>query len=321
MKNYLYSSVLKDEILRFLKVRATQGFGGKNVYIIQSLDQYLSDHNIREKELSPMVVDGWLSESSVSICDGTLEHYVSCAIGFGKFLNSLGYSAFIPEYQSYTESYIPYIFSSDEIAAIFDAADNMEFGSERSRFQFPMFLRLLYGCGLRHSEALYLRLGDVDLENGIIMLLNAKGNRDRLVPMDAGLTIIMREYCRGLYAKQENGPLVFEGEKGKIHDQCWARALFRKLLATLNMERTNLPKYARGICLHCFRHTFAVSSLRKQELAGIDSYDVSPLLSIYLGHAKLMETQRYLHMTAENSIDILTATSEYTEGMFPEVPL
>lgn len=321
MKNYLYSSVLKDEILRFLKVRVRQGFGDKNVYIIQSLDQYLAGHNIREKELSPIVVDGWLSESSQSICDGTLEHYVSCAIGFGKFLNSLGYSAFIPEYQSYTESYIPYIFSSDEITAIFNAADNMDFGSERSRFQFPMFLRLLYGCGLRHGEALNLRLGDVDLENGIIMLSNAKGNRDRLVPMDAGLTIIMRAYCRNLYAKQANDILIFEGEKGKIREQCWARSLFGKLLAALNIEKPDLPRYARGICLHCFRHTFAVSSLRKQELAGIDSYDASPLLSIYLGHAKLMETQRYLHMTAENSIDILAITSEYAAGMFPEVPL
>lgn len=321
MKNYSYSSILSDEILRFLKVRSAQGYDDRNVYIIQSLDRYLTDHNICDKELSPITVDGWLSVSSQSICGGTLEHYVSCVIGLGKFLNSLGYSAFIPEYQSYTESYIPYIFSPDEITFIFNAADNMEFGSERSRFQFPMFLRLLYGCGLRHSEALKLRLGDVDLDDGIIMVLNAKGNRDRLVPMDAGLTLIIREYCRSLHAKPSDNPLIFEGEKGKVHEQCWARELFRKLLATLNMERVNLPKYARGICLHCFRHTFAVSSLRKQELAGIDSYDVSPLLSIYLGHVKLMETQRYLHMTAENSIDILTATSKYAVGIFPEVPL
>lgn len=321
MKNYLYTSVFKGEILRFTKVRAAQGFGDKNVYIIQSLDKYLADHDVCQKELSSVVVDGWLSESSQSICASTLEHYVSCAIGFAKFLNTLGYDAFIPEYQSCTESYIPYIFSPDEIVAIFNAADNMEFGSERSRLQFPMFLRLLYGCGLRHSEALKLRLGDVDLDNGILVVLNAKGNRDRLVPMDAGLTATMREYCHILYKKQANDPLIFEGEKGKIREQCWARALFRKLLATLNMERRDIPRYARGICLHCFRHTFAVSSLRKQELAGIDSYDASPLLSIYLGHAKLMETQRYLHMTAENAIDILAVTSEYAAEMFPEVPL
>jgi len=125
----LTTLVLKDEILRFLKVRAAQGFGDKNIYIIQSLDRYLADHNVREKELSPIVVDGWLSESSQSVCASTLEHYVSYAIGFGKFLNSLVYSAFMPEYQSYAESYIPYVFSSDEIVAIFDAADNMEFGT------------------------------------------------------------------------------------------------------------------------------------------------------------------------------------------------
>lgn len=321
MRNYVYSSVLKDEFRRYLRVRAAQGFGDKNVYIMHSLDKYLADHSVHEKELRPAVVDGWLSESSQSICASTLEHYVSYVTGFGKYLNSLGHKAFLPECPSYTDTYIPYIFSPDEIDAIFNAADNMKFGNARSRFQFPMFLRLLYGCGLRHGEALKLRLGDVDLDNGIIVILNAKGNRDRLVPMDADLTMIMREYCRSLYAKRANDPLIFEGEKGKVREQCWARSLFGKLLAALNMERQNLPKYARGICLHCFRHTFAVSSLRKQELAGVDSYDTSPLLSIYLGHARLMETQRYLHMTAENSIDILAVTSEYTAGMFPEVPL
>lgn len=321
MKDYLYTSVFKDEIVRFLKVRAAQGFDDRNVYIMQSLDQYLTSHSVYAKELSPIVVDGWLSESSQGICGGTLVHYVSYVIGFGKFLNSMGYRAFIPEYQRHTETYIPYIFSPNEVTAIFNAADNMKFGNERSRFQFPVFLRLLYGCGLRYGEALKLRIDDLDLDNGIILIWNAKGNRDRLVPMDTDLSTIMREYCCRLYAKQPDNPLIFEGEKGKVRGQSWARFLFRKLLATLNMERLNLPKYARGICLHCFRHTFAVSSLRQQEHAGVDSYDVSPLLSIYLGHARLMETQRYLHMTAENSIDILTATSKYTSGMFPEVPL
>lgn len=321
MKNYVYSSVLKDEFLHYLRIRSAQGFEDQNVYIMHSLDKYLADHNVREKELSPTIIDGWLSESSQTICASTLVHYVSYVIGFGKYLSSLGYSAFVPEHPSHADTYVPYIFSSNEISAILKVADNMKFGSERSRFQFPMFLRLLYGCGLRHSEALKLRLSDVDLNNGVIMVINAKGNRDRLVPMNAGLTVIMRKYCHRIYAKEQDNPLIFKGEKGKIHGQSWAKSLFGKLLATLHMERRDLPKHARGICLHCFRHTFAVNSLRQQEHVGIDSYDISPLLSIYLGHAKLMETQRYLHMTAENSIDILAATSEYTAGMFPEVPL
>ncbi len=306
MKDYVYSSVLKDEFHRYLKVRATKGYDDRSVYILHSLDKYLTDHNVCNKELSPVIIDGWLAESSESICASTLEHYVSNAIGFGKFLNSLGYSAFAPECPNFTDTYIPYIFTRDEIDAIFNAADNMEFGAERSRYQFPMFLRLLYGTGLRHGEALKLRLSDVDLDNGILTILNAKGNRDRLIPMDVSLTEILRAYCRGLYATQLNNPLIFEGETGKVREQCWSRSLFGKLLASLNMERQNLPRYARWICLHCFRHTFAVSSLRQQELAGVDSYDASPLLSLYLGHAKLMETQHYLHMSAENSIPVST---------------
>jgi integrase len=312
---------MRNEILRFLKVRSAQGFYDRNVYIMQSLDKYLADHNVIHKKLTSEIVDGWLSQNAQALSGNTLVHYVSYAAGFAKFLNSLGYDAFIPECQSYTESYVPYIFSPDEIAAIFETADNMNFGNERSRFQFPMLLRLLYGCGLRLDEALSLRLGDIDLDDGVILVLNSKNNRDRLVPMDTDLAVIVRKYCRGLCAAQSANPLIFEGEKGRIREQCWARSLFRKLLDSIDLKRQDVPQHARSICLHCFRHTFAVSSLRRQDLAGIDSYDASPLLSIYLGHAKLMETQRYLHMTAENSIDILAATSEYTAGMFPEVPL
>jgi integrase len=120
--------------------------------------------------------------------------------------------------------------------------------------------------------------------------------------------------------KPSANPLLFEGENGQIRDGCWARSLFQKLLNAAGIQTPQLSRYERGICLHCFRHTFAVNSLRAQDLAGNDIYSAAPLLSIYLGHAKLVETQRYLHMTAENSKDILSVTNKYSQGLFPEVP-
>ena len=56
----------------------------------------------------------------------------------------------------------------------------------------PVLMRMLYGCGLRVSEALNLTVKDVDLENGILYIRHAKNDKERLVPMSASLT----EKCR-----------------------------------------------------------------------------------------------------------------------------
>jgi len=92
------------------------------------------------------------------------------------------------------------------------------------------------------------------------------------------------------------------------------------VLSKAGIDMPTLPPRQRNICLHCLRHTFIVRSFRKQDLAGIDNYDPAASISVYVGHVKLYGTQRYLHMTAENSADIINATTEYSKGMFPSVP-
>ena len=88
------------------------------------------------------------------------------------------------------KAFCPYIYSKEELVLLFQAAD--AFGrvgqipySEKS---FPLILRILYGCGLRISEALSLKIGDVDLKEGFLIIRDAKFFKDRLVPMHENLT-------------------------------------------------------------------------------------------------------------------------------------
>ena len=53
--------------------------------------------------------------------------------------------------------------------------------------EFPVILRLLYSCGLRIGETVRINLADTDLENGILRLINTKGDKQRLVPMSSGI--------------------------------------------------------------------------------------------------------------------------------------
>ena len=70
--------------------------------------------------------------------------------------------------------------------------------------------------------------------------------------------------------------------------------------------------------LDLFRHTFAVTAFRKLDLSGKDIYDEAPILSTYMGHDRIYGTEKYLHMTAENSADILEYMEKFNEGLFPE---
>lgn len=63
----------------------------------------------------------------------------------------------------------------------------------------PLLFRLLYGCGLRLSEALKLRLNDVDLDEGVLTIIDGKFNKDRLVPMSTNNLDRCRSYAQTVH--------------------------------------------------------------------------------------------------------------------------
>jgi integrase len=183
-----------------------------------------------------------------------------------------------------------------------------------------MILRLLYGCGLRLNEGLRLQVKDLDLQSGTLLIRNAKGNRDRRVPMDSSLVAILRSYVQIFRKDATPEEFLFSNRKNESYSGTIMRIWFNRVLVKAGIEKPKLPRYSRNICLHCIRHTFAVHSFRKQDLAGVDMYAAPPFLSAYMGHAQINGTETYLHMTAETGADVLKKTESYTEGLFPEVP-
>jgi integrase/recombinase XerD len=323
MKNYTFLSVLKVEMSDFVQLRLSQGLRDHTrVHILKALDEYLTERAVSEKALTPLIVDGWLAMYSRKLNVNTINNFVNYYAPFARYLNVLGIPAFIPERPIYQHTYVPYIFTEQEIKEIFRGADEMagRINGTMSRLQFPMLLRLLYGCGLRLGEALRLRLDDFDTANGVLNIFNAKGNTDRLVPMENGLSKMLVKYCDALFKGNSGNPFLFEREDRNARSPEWAKWYWPKVLAETRIEIPKLPPHSRNICLHCFRHTFAVSSLRMNETEDIDGYDVTPLLSVYLGHKHLTGTQVYLHMTAENAEDIFKITNAYAKEIFPGVP-
>ena len=321
-KEIVFKSTLKQEIKDFLELRESQGHDiRKERYILITLDQYLDSCAYVNKNLNAETTEGWLASLPHEMSVNTKIVYISHYAQFAKFLTSLGYQAFVPERPVDNRHYVPYIFTREELDKLVMAADEtftvINRNGRHGAVCFSIILRMLIGCGFRLNEVLLLNTNDINLDNAVILIKSAKGNKDRLVPMHQTLTAVLKSYIDSNIPEPQG--LLFPNKNGKPFSQTWARNRFNCTLKAAGIEKPTLKKYERNICIHCLRHTFAVASFREQQTAGRDMYDEAPVLSTYMGHEGIYGTEKYLHMTTENSDDILRCMEQFNEGLFPEV--
>jgi integrase/recombinase XerD len=155
-------------------------------------------------------------------------------------------------------------------------------------------LELLYGCGLRVSELLGLRDGDVDLEGGLVRCIG-KGDKERVVPMGSAASAAVSRYLtdgrRALLRGRRRPELILNARGGPLTRQGFAYILRRVL------ERADLLGAASA---HTFRHSFATHLLA----AGADLRSVQEML----GHADVATTQLYTHVTVEHLREVFLET-------------
>ena len=144
-----------------------------------SLDRYLSIIGLPEKEINETTAVGWLKYRNAK--PNYQANILSYYRGFANYLKAHGINAFLPD-SPYTEHiYIPHIYTKEEISNLFYTCDSLipRYKDNRSPLMMSMLLRILYCTGMRLREAVTLRVGQIDFDNGCILLLKAKNNRER----------------------------------------------------------------------------------------------------------------------------------------------
>ena len=141
-------------------------------------------------------------------------------------------------------------------------------------------LTLLYGCGLRISEALSLTRGDVPL--GPSLRVVGKGSKTRVVPVLPAVAEALDAYVAALPAPLDAHAPVFRARRGGPFSPRHAQALMQSLRGRLGLPSSATP--------HALRHSFATHLLG----AGADLRSIQELL----GHASLATTQRYTGVDA-----------------------
>ena len=167
---------------------------------------------------------------------------------------------------------LPNVLSKEEVKAILEAHSNNKH---------KMMLSLIYSCGLRSGELLALKPIHIDSKRNIVLLKNAKGQKDRITPLSPKILEMLRTYFK------EYRPIIylFEGQKaGMPYD---ARSL--QLVLKQALRKTKITK---PVTLHWFRHSYATHLLE----SGTDLRYIQELL----GHSSSKTTEIYTHVSTKS---------------------
>jgi len=186
----------------------------------------------------------------------------------------------------HVEKSLPDFLTSSEIESLFGSISEGDIYELRDKTMFE----LLYSCGLRISEAVEIKIGDVDFEKAYINVIG-KGNKERMVPMGEEAIRLLKKYndeSRSLILGSRDSMFLFISKKGSKLNR---KSVWR--LLKNYVKRTSITK---NITPHTLRHSFATHMIEN----GADVRSVQELL----GHMDISTTQIYTHLAKKKLQEI-----------------
>jgi len=172
---------------------------------------------------------------------------------------------------------LPTVLSEEEVTTLLEQPENLKH---------KCILFLIYSAGLRISEAVNMKVVDIDSKRNLIVIRGAKGKKDRTTLLSQKLLIMLREYYR-IYKPKE---YLFEGETGGQYSVTTIQKVFNKALKASGIRK--------GATVHSLRHSFATHLLER----GTDLRYIQELL----GHESSKTTERYTHITKKGMDNVVS---------------
>lgn len=166
------------------------------------------------------------------------------------------------------EKRLPQVLSQQNLMSIFEALDNIKH---------RVMLMLIYAAGLRRSELLALKIGDVDIERNTVFIRGGKGKKDRQSIMAQSLAPLLHEYID----KYSPSFWLFEGRAGDRYTESSLQQVLKQAC-----KKAGITKQVN---LHMLRHSFATHLLE----AGTSTRYIQELL----GHESPVTTEIYAQVT------------------------
>jgi integrase/recombinase XerD len=196
----------------------------------------------------------------------------------------------------------PYLYSDAEIRGLLRAALNLPYCYESSKLRpwiYYCFFGLLSVSGLRLGEARNLEVRDVDLKAAVLTIRCSKFGKDRLVPLHSSTCKVLADYIRRRNRHWRQRPVssyLFVSSWGNKLDGGDIHRTFYMLSRQIGLRG---PSDSHGPRLHDLRHRFATRTLVHWYRSNQDPERKLPLLSAFLGHVHVADTQWYLSGSPE----------------------
>lgn len=299
MNNEVYNSVFQKEICDFIELKRALGFSYESeADSLRRIDAFLCENNLSEKYITKELCELWCRKRTYETVTNQASR-ISIMRVFCRYLNDIDIPAYVPP-KGITHKRIRYdahIYTDDELQRFFDAVDKSQSVPDSCPYRgdvMPVFFRILYTSGMRVSELRLARISDVNLEDGYILVHEAKNHKERLIPIHP----ILLKQCKELKTKIHTGSsdneyffMILPGKPmtlGNVYKN------FRRYL-----EQAGISHTGKGPRIHDFRHTYCVNLLRKWTDEGKDLIAYLPYMRTMLGHESFEETAYYLKLTAE----------------------
>ncbi len=184
--------------------------------------------------------------------------------------------------------YLPDTLSMDDIDRIINSIDKKTDIGQRNQ----CILEVLYGCGLRVSELVDLKISNINFKEGFI-IVEGKGEKTRLVPLASSTAEYLHDYIQNVRSKikvnKKHEDIVFLNTRGTN--------MSRVIVFIIIKELTQKAGINKSISPHTFRHSFATHLLQN----GADLRFIQEML----GHSSITTTQIYTHLKTEELRDVI----------------
>ena len=259
-------------------------------------------------ESGPLTLDlavQW-AKSSRNPCPSNISRRLTIVRGFAKFCAGVEPGTEIPPIRMFgpwARRAEPHIYSDTEIADLLKAASHLRPRRGLRPTTYVALFSLLVSTGLRISEACNLKVDDVDLEQGLLVVREGKFRKSRMVPLHPSAIDPLKRYLARRFAspmaKMSSHFFITDTSPrltGKrVGIQFW---LMRKRLGWTAEGRSRAPR------IHDIRHRFATVRLLRWHEEGGDIEQKLAALATYLGH--VMVSQSYWYLTGVPELMALT---------------
>lgn len=287
-------SPLKKAVRDYIKMRRALGYKLQGqATMLADFVAFLEQHGATHITI-PLAVQ-WAQRKTARPAEWARR--LTCVRGFARYWSATDPQTQIPPWSLLPHRPArarPYLYTDTEIRQLLQAARQL--GGRLGQTYYCLF-GLLAVTGLRISEVLNLKVNNVDLKQGILVVVGTKFGKSRLVPIHASTQKVI-----ALYARQRDRAFVqklssfFVSRRGNRLDGGQVRRTFYRLSRKIGLRG---PTASHGPRLHDFRHRFAARALVNWYRSGQEVERRLPVLSTYLGHVHVSDTYWYLTLCPE----------------------